>query len=103
MNDTDTPLDKGMPQERTLLSWRRTAMTLAIAGFALARLAMEASAILAGVLAVIAFSLIMTIVMGSLKRYRAHDPIHTGGKTAAMLSISTILLAVVEIIIVLMK
>jgi uncharacterized membrane protein YidH (DUF202 family) len=103
MNDIDAPLDKGMPQERTLLSWRRTAMTLAIAGFALARLAMEASVFLAGVLAVIAFSLIMTIVMGSLKRYRAHDPIHTGGKTAAMLSISTILLAIVEILIVLMK
>lgn len=90
-----------MPQERTLLSWRRTAMTFTIAGFALARLAMEASAILAGALAVIACALIVTIVISSVKRYRIHDPILTGGKTTAMLSISTILLALVEIAIVL--
>lgn len=101
MSARDTPLDEGLPEERTLLSWRRTALTLAIAGFALARLALDASAVLAGVLAAIAFALIVTVILRSAARYEIHDPIKTGGKTTAMLAVATISLAVIEIIIVL--
>lgn len=101
MSGSNIPLDEGMPQERTLLSWRRTAMTLAIGGFTLARLALNASALLAGALAIITFALIVIVIMSSLKRYAIHDPIQTGGKTTAMLSLSTFSLAAIEIIIVL--
>ena len=101
MGEENIPLDVGMPQERTLLSWQRTAMTLSIAGFALARLALDSSALLAGALAIIVFAVIMAIVMGSLKRYGEHDPTRTGGKTTAMLTLSTFSLAIIELVIVL--
>ncbi len=93
----DGPLDQGMPQERTLLSWRRTALTLAIAGFALARLALNASPILAGVMTAIALSVVLIVIINSMRRYRDGDPVETGGKTAAMLSVTTFSLALVEI------
>ena len=103
MSGLNLPLDEGMPQERTLLSWRRTAMTLGISGFTLTRLGMNVSPLLAGTLAFVASLSIVIITVSSLRRYAKHDPAQTGGKTTAMLSFSTMSLAVIEIAIVLME
>jgi len=95
------PLDEGMPQERTFLSWRRTALTLSIAGFALARIALESSAILAGILAVVAVVVVLTIIVISMGKYDSGRPEITGGKTTALLASATCALAITEILLVL--
>jgi uncharacterized membrane protein YidH (DUF202 family) len=94
-------LDEGMPQERTFLSWRRTALTLSIAGFALARIALERSALLAGILAIVALIVILTIIVSSMGKYDSARPETSGGKTTALLAFATIALALTEILLVL--
>jgi uncharacterized membrane protein YidH (DUF202 family) len=95
------PLDEGMPQERTFLSWRRTALTLSIAGFALARIALESSVILAGILAMMAVVVVLTIIVSSMGKYDSARPEITGGKTTALLASATCALAITEILLVL--
>jgi|GEM_PF-379076 uncharacterized membrane protein YidH (DUF202 family) len=92
--------DEGMPQERTLLSWRRTALTLSIATFALARLAMEQSLLLAGILILIAIAVIITSTIYSAMNYFAGSVENSSGTTAALLTIATCALAVTEIILI---
>lgn len=95
------PIDKGMPQERTLLSWRRTAMTLVIVAFALARIALETSAIVAVIFTFFGFLLVTFVLIGSVKKYGRGSPELAGGRTTAMLSISAAALAITEIVLIL--
>jgi uncharacterized membrane protein YidH (DUF202 family) len=71
------PTDEGMLQERTLLSWQRTALTLSIAGFALARLALSESVVFAVILAAIGFVAVALVVMTSTHQYKSSTA--TGG------------------------
>lgn len=98
-----TPLDEGMPQERTLLAWRRTALTLAIGSFALARLALETSLVIAIVLAVVALIVVATVVINSLIRYKNEKPAPPSGATTALVAFVTITLAITEIILIFIR
>ncbi len=93
------PIDEGMPQERTLLSWRRTALTLSIASFALARLALSESVALAEFLAAIALVGIAMVVIKSARQYKGSS--EKAGTSTFVVAMSAFLLGVVEILLVL--
>ena len=102
--DDETPqrpgLDEGMPQERTLMSWRRTALTLSIATFALARLALDQSPLLAAILILIAIAVIMAATIYPAMNNFAGSVKNSTGITTALLTIATCSLAATEIILI---
>lgn len=91
------PIDEGMPQERTLLSWRRTSLTIVILAFAVARIALETSTTLAFILAALGLILVAVVLFDSYTKYGAKRGEDTGGRTTALLAISVFTLAVTEI------
>lgn len=93
-----SPIDAGMPEERTLLSWRRTVLALSIAGFALARLALSQSAVLAEILAGIALAVIVSTIILSYHLYKGSQS--AVGASTFLLSISAFSLGVIEILLV---
>lgn len=97
------PIDKGMPQERTLLSWRRTALTIVVLSFALIRITLETSTLLASILVVLGLILVTLVFIGSITKYGDGRIELSGGKTAAMLSLSAFALALIEIILIMVS
>jgi len=93
------PIDEGMPRERTLLSWRRTVLAFSIASFALARLALAESLTLAESLAATALLVIVLIVVISMRLYRGS--MSAVGVSTFIVSATTFLLGVIEILLVL--
>lgn len=97
------PIDKGMPQERTLLSWRRTSLTIVILAFALGRIALETSTFLAFILAALGLILVTVVLFGASTKYGEERSEYVGGKTTALLAFSVFALAVTEIALLLMS
>ena len=95
------PIDEGMPQELTLLSWRRTVLALSIASFALARLALSDSVVLAESLAAIALFVIMLIILISMRLYKGS--LTAVGASTLIVSVTAFLLGVIEILLVLQE
>jgi hypothetical protein len=93
------PIDEGLPEELTLLAWRRTVLALSIAGFALARLALSDSVALAETLAAIALVVIVLIIAISMRLYKG--ALTTVGESTFIVSITAFLLGVIEILLVL--
>lgn len=98
-----SPIDTGMPQERTLLSWRRTSLTIVILAFALGRIALETSTVLAFILAALGLILVTVVLFGASTKYGEERSEYSGGKTTALLAISVFTLAVTEIALLLMS
>lgn len=90
-----------MPQELTLLSWRRTVLALSIASFALARLALSDSVVLAESLAAIALFVIMLIILISMRLYKGS--LTAVGASTLIVSVTAFLLGVIEILLVLQE
>ncbi len=88
-----------MPQERTLLSWRRTALTLSVASFALARLALSESAVLAELFTAIALVGIAVVVIKSARQYKGS--VGAAGISTFIVAMTVFLLGVIEILLVL--
>ncbi|MCH9831371.1 MAG: DUF202 domain-containing protein [Actinomycetia bacterium] len=89
-------MDEGMPAERTLLSWRRTTLTLSIACFALARLALSESVLLAELLIAIALVRIVTVVINSARHYKGARG--ASGTSTFAIAATAFSLGVIEII-----
>ncbi len=93
------PMDEGMAQERTLLSWRRTALTLSVASFALARLALSESVALAELFTAIALVGIAVVVMKSARQYKGS--VGAAGISTFIVAMTVFLLGMIEILLVL--
>lgn len=93
------PIDEGMPQEITLLAWRRTILALSIAGFALARLALSESVALSESLALIAIVMVVLMVVISIRLYKGS--MTSVGVTTFIVSATAFLLGVIEILLIL--
>jgi uncharacterized membrane protein YidH (DUF202 family) len=93
------PIDEGMPQERTFLSWRRTILALSIAGFALARLALSESLTLAEFVAAMTMLVIVFIIVISMRLYRGS--MTAVGVSTFIVSATTFLLGLIEILLIL--
>jgi uncharacterized membrane protein YidH (DUF202 family) len=95
------PTDEGMPQERTLLSWRKTALALSIAGFALARLALSESVVFAVILAAIAFVAVALVVMTSTHQYKSSTT--TSGALTFIVAALSFSLGLIKILMIVIK
>ena len=91
-------MDEGMPAERTLLSWRRTTLTLSIACFALARLALSESVLLAELLIALALVGIVAVVINSARHYKGARG--ASGTSTFAVATTAFSLGVIEIILV---
>jgi uncharacterized membrane protein YidH (DUF202 family) len=75
----DAPADPGLQPERTLLSWRRTCLALAVASAVIVRFASESIGALAAVLGIVGIATAATAYIVASRRYRgahrsiAHD------------------------------
>lgn len=78
---TDAVFDKGLQPERTLLAWRRTCLSFAVAGLILARYTLDRFGVIALLLGVAAAGLAVAAYAATAVGYRrVHESLHRDGR-----------------------
>ncbi len=99
------PRDPGLANERSLLAWQRTALSLAVASIVLLRLTLGRLGAIAVVGGGLAFALSTWVFLESQLRYSQAAGIRDrsrkrGGRAAASLAVATVVLATIELLVV---
>ncbi|WP_177426673.1 DUF202 domain-containing protein [Knoellia remsis] len=98
----DAPFDAGLQPERTLLAWRRTALSLAAGNAIALRVAAGELGLLAVVLCLVGLGVAVGVWILATRRYRrahlslvaADGPLAAGGLTVSAVALSAGILAV---------
>jgi putative membrane protein len=98
---TDAPFDAGLQPERTLLAWRRTCLSLAVAALLVIKLGAAALGFAAGVVGIAVLALAAVAYAVSAARYRrvhrevsAERPVPSAAGAVSAIAASVLALAV---------
>ncbi len=98
--------DPGLANERSLLAWQRTALSLAVGSAVLLRLTFEELNVVAVVGCGLSLALATWVFLESKLRYAQAAGVrgrfrHRGGRAVSFLAVATVLLATTELLVVL--